>query len=304
MPSGLGQEPWLQTRRISGRDRRVSPTGGAKRREEMPFADAPRTDYHRPSTAVKGVLALAAARDYQVRCGAVKGRSLRLVVVGLLLAGAMALSASAALAGGQPQGKHQPGLKPLWSAFPLDQNQKSAKPQAAEANRAHAQSPSTDDDGGTLALLAGAIFVAMLAIGGIALVAVRLPRPALALPGGRHLPNAGFRLRFRPPKGGLFMSKARRRLWARGGSNTPTGRPEERAGGNPHRIVDRLAEYTPRETQPSTPAPDDEAREEPVAAQAAADVPADLSALGHQVWAGLGAAQEGAAPPPPTTPAG
>jgi hypothetical protein len=202
----------------------------------------------------------------------------------------MALWASAALASGQPQGKHQPGLKPLWSAFPLDQNQKSAKPQAAEANRAHAQSPSTDDDGGTLALLAGAIFVAMLAIGGIALVAVRLPRPALALPGGRHLPNAGFRLRFRPPKGGLFMSKARRRLWARGGSNTPTGRPEERAGGNPHRIVDRLAEYTPRETQPSTPAPDDEAREEPVAAQAAADVPADLSALGHQVGAEAAAA--------------
>src|ERR687887_2948511 len=95
MRSGLGREPWLQTRRISDRDRRVSPTGGAKRREEMPFADAPRTNYHRPSTAVKGVLALAAARDYQVRCGAVKGRSLRLVVVGLLLAGAMALSASA-----------------------------------------------------------------------------------------------------------------------------------------------------------------------------------------------------------------
>ena len=207
----------------------------------------------------------------------------------------MALWASAALASGQPQGKHQPGLKPLWSAFPLDQNQKSAKPQAADANRAHAQSPSTGDDGGTLALLAGAVFLAMLVIGGIALVAVRLPRPALVLPGGRYLPNADFRLPFRPPKGGLLMSKARRRLWARGGSNTPTGRPEEHAGGNPHRIVDRLAEYAPRETQPSAPAPDDEAHEEPLAAQEAADVPADLSALGHQVGAVLESAQEAAA---------
>src|ERR687888_438663 len=170
-------------------------------------------------------------------------------------------------------------------------------------HRAHAQSPSTGDDGGTLALLAGAVFLAMLVIGGIALVAVRLPRPALVLPGGRYLPNADFRLPFRPPKGGLLMSKARRRLWARGGSNTPTGRPEEHAGGNPHRIVDRLAEYAPRETQPSAPAPDDEAHEEPLAAQEAADVPADLSALGHQVGAVLESAQETAAPHRRTGPA-
>jgi hypothetical protein len=222
-----------------------------------------------------------------------KGR--RLLVLGLLVAGALVLSTSTARAGGQPQGEPKPALKPLWSAFPLDQNQKSAKPQAANAKSAHAQSPSADDDSsGMLPLVVGVVFVAMLAIGGIALVAVRLPRPALVLPGGRHLPNGGFRLPFRPTKGGLFMSKARRRLWARGGSDAPTGRPEEHAGGNPHRIVDRLAEYAPPETQSSIPAPDDEAHEEPVAAQEAADVPADLSTVGDQVGAVLGSAQEAA----------
>ena len=150
---------------------------------------------------------MAAAWDDHVRCGTVKGRPFRLVLVGLLLACAATIWASAAIAAGSRQHKSEPSLKPLWSAFPLAHDQKSAQQQAPGANGARALS-ADDHTFGTLPLM-GTAFLALLVVGGIAFVAVRHSRPALV-----GLP-------FRPLEGGFLMSNARRRLLWRSESKVP-----------------------------------------------------------------------------------
>jgi hypothetical protein len=231
------------------------------------------------------VLTLAAARDYHVRCGAVKGRRLRLVVLCLLAACAATIWASGALASDQPPRNSRPSLKPLWSTFPLAQKQKSAQRQEAEAKTA--PTPSAGDHTlGTLPLV-GAAFLALLVVGGIAVVAVRHPRPTLA-----GVPS-------RPSEGGFLMSNARRRLWGHSKSDASPERHSEQEGGKPQRIVDRLSEYAANESRSTVPAGDQPVSDEPVAEQQAAtaraSVPADLSAFGDEVAAVLQSAQESAA---------
>jgi hypothetical protein len=228
---------------------------------------------------------LTAARDCHVRFGTVEGRRLRLVVFGLLVACSATVWASAALASGQPQHKSQPSLKPLWSAFPLAQKQKSAKQQEEDANTARAPSVG-DHTFGTLPLVSAA-FLALLVIGGIAVIAVRHPRPALA-----GLPSWPF-------EGGFLMSNARRRLWGRSESDASHKRPSKQVGGEPQRVVDRLSEYVPSESRSAVPAEAHPASDEPAAEQQAATAGAsfanDLSAVGDEVAAVLQSAQEAAA---------
>jgi hypothetical protein len=250
----------------------------------MSFADAPSTNYHRHSTAAKEVLPLAAARCY-VRCGAMKGRRLRILVLCLLVAFAATMWGPAALAGDQPQSKSPPSLKPLWSSFPLAQKQESAQRQAADTNAPRA--PSADDHTfGTLPLV-GAAFVALLVVGGIAVVAVRHPRPALA-----GLPS-------RPFEGGRLMSNARRKLWGRSESDAPPEPISEQEDSEPQRVVDRLSEYVAGESRSAVTAGDQPPSDEPAAEQlpskAGASGPTDLSAVGDEVAAVLQSAQEAAA---------
>jgi hypothetical protein len=247
----------------------------------MPFADAPPANYHRHSTAAKEVLALPAAWDDHVRCSTVKGRPLRLVVVGLLLACAATIWASAAFAAGPRQHKSEPSLKPLWSAFPLAHNQKPAQRQAPGANGV--DGTSADDHSFRTLPLMGTAFLALLVVGGIAFAVVRHSRPALV-----GLPS-------RPLQGGFLMSNARRRLWGRSESEGP---PEQEVG-KPQGVVDRLSEYAPSENRSAIPAEDppafDEsaAEQEPVTAQP--NPRADLSAVGEEVAAVLESAEEAAA---------
>ena len=213
-----------------------------------------------------------------------KGRRLRLLVLCLLVAFAATIWAPAALAGDQPQRKSQPSLKALWSAFPLTQKQKSAQRQAAGTNAPRA--PSADDHTfGTLPLV-GAAFLALLVLGGIAVVAVRHPRPALA-----GLPSWPF-------EGGRLMSNARRKLWGRRESDASPERLSEHDS-EPHRVVDRLSEYVANESRSDVTAGDQPPSEEPAAEQqpseAGASGPTDLSAVGDEVAAVLQSAQEAAA---------
>jgi hypothetical protein len=214
----------------------------------------------------------------------VKGRPLRLVFFGLLVACAATMLASAAIANGQPQRKSQPSLKPLWSAFPLAQKQKSAERQA-DANTARAPSAG-DHTFGTLRLV-GVAFLTLLVVAGSIAVVVRHPRPALA-----GLPS-------RPSEGGFLMSNARRRLWGGSKSDASPERPGEQEGSKPQRVVDRLSEYVASESQPAVTAGDQPASDEPAAEQqaatAGASVPTDLSAVGDEVAAVLQSAQEAAA---------
>jgi len=213
-----------------------------------------------------------------------KGRHLRLLVLCLLLAFAATMWAPAAPAGDQPQRKSQPSMKPLWSAFPLAQEQKAAKRQA-DANTARATS-ADDHTFGTLPLV-GAAFLALLVVGGIAVVAVRHPRPALA-----GLPS-------RPFEGGRLMSNARRKLWGRSESDPSPERLSDKANSEPQRVVDRLSEYVAGESQSEVTAGDQPPSDEPAAEQqtskAGASGPTDLSAVGDEVATVLQSAQEAAA---------
>jgi hypothetical protein len=246
----------------------------------MPFADAPPANYHRHSTAAKEVLALPAAWDDHVRCSTVKRRPLRLVLVGLLLACAATIWASAAIAAGPRQHKSEPSLKPLWSAFPLAHDQKSAQRQAPGAN---GSASSADDHSFRTLPLMGTAFLALLVVGGIAFVTVRHSRPALV-----GLPS-------RPSQGGFLMSNARRRLWGRSESEGP---PEQEVG-KPQGVVDRLSEYAPSENRSAIPAEEPPASDESAAEQepatAQANPRADLSAVGEEVAAVLESAEEAAA---------
>lgn len=232
---------------------------------------------------------MAAARDYPVLSGGLKGHLLRLVVLALLVACAATFWSPAARADNRSQRKSQPTLKPLWSAFPLDRNQEPKRGQAVAEKSARAAQPSSTDNhtSGTLPLI-GAAVLAILIAGGVALVVVRRPQPALLLAAGRHLPMAVYRLPFRPPEGGFLMANARRRLWPRNESGAPTEEPE----GDPQRVVDRLAEYASGGNRSSPPAADQEAHDAPVAESEA--TPADLSAVGDEVGAVLKTAQEAA----------
>jgi hypothetical protein len=223
---------------------------------------------------------MAAAWDEHVRCGPLKGRTCRLVVLGLLLACAATMWASAAIAAGQQQRKPQP-LKPLWSAFPLAQKQESAQRNATGANSVRALS-ADHHTFGTLPLV-GAGLLALVVIGGIAVVAVRVTRPALV-----GLPS-------RPSKGGFLMSNARRRLWGRSELDAP---PEQEVG-EPQGVVDRLSEYASRESRSAIPADDPPAPAEPAVEQEPATArpspPTDVSAVGDEVAAILQSAEEAAA---------
>jgi hypothetical protein len=224
---------------------------------------------------------MAAARDEHARCGPLKGRTCRLVVLGSLLACAATMWASAAIAAGQQQRKPQPSLKTLWSAFPLAQKQESAQRHAAGANSVRAVS--TDEHTlGTLPLV-GAGLLALLVVGGIAVVAVRHTRPVLV-----GLPS-------RPSKGGFLMSNARRRLWGRSESDTP---PEQEVG-KPQGVVDRLSEYASSENRSDIPEENPAAPDEPaVEREPATTQPSPrtgLSAVGDEVAAVLQSAEEAAA---------
>jgi hypothetical protein len=213
-----------------------------------------------------------------------KGRRLHLLVLCLLVAFAATMWAPAPFAGDQPPRKSQPSLKALWSAFPLTQKQKSAQRQAADTNAPRA--PSADDHTfGTLPLVAVA-FLALLVLGGIAVVAVRHPRPALA-----GLPS-------RPFEGGRLMSNARRKLWGRSKSDASPERLSEHDS-EPQRVVDRLSEYVDGESRSTVTAGDQPPSDEPAAEQqpskAGASGPTDLSAVGDEVAAVLQSAQEAAA---------
>lgn len=231
------------------------------------------------------MLALAAAWDGHVRCGAVTGRVLRLVALGLLLAGAVAIWGSAAIAAGHVQRKPQPSLKPLWAAFPLAQKQKSAQRQAAATSSARGFS-ADDHTFGTLPLV-GVGFLALLVIGGIAVVAVRYSRPALV------------GVSSRTNEGGFLMSNARRRLWARNESDASPEQDAEEEVGKPERIVDRLSEYSSSEGRSDAPAEDPPAPDEPFAemqpATAQPSARTDPSAVGEEVAAVLQSAEEAAA---------
>jgi hypothetical protein len=246
----------------------------------MPFADAPPANYHRQSTAAKEVLALPAAWDDHVRCSTVKRRPLRLVLVGLLLACAATIWASAAIAAAPRQHKSEPSLKPLWSAFPLAHDQKSAQRQAPDAK---GSASSADDHSFRTLPLMGTAFLALLVLGGIAFAAVRHSRPALV-----GLPS-------RPLQGGFLMSNARRRLWGRSESEGP---PEQEVG-KPQGVVDRLSEYAPSENRSAIPAEDPSASDESAAEQepvtAQPNPRADLSAVGEEVAGVLQSAEEAAA---------
>jgi hypothetical protein len=223
--------------------------------------------------------------DTKLDIPVVKGRPLRLVFFGLLMACAATMLASAALASGQPQRKSHPSLKPLWSAFPLAQKQKAAERQA-DANTARA--PFAGDHTLRTFGLVGAAFVTLLVVGGsIAVVAVRHPRPALA-----GLPS-------RPFEGGFLMSHARRRLWGRSESNASPERLREQEDSEPQRVVDRLSEYVASESRSAVTAGDQPSSDEPAAEQqpstAGASAPTDLSAVGDEVAAVLQSAQEAAA---------
>jgi hypothetical protein len=220
--------------------------------------------------------------DYEPLCGQrlPPGRLLRLVLVGLLLACAATIWASAAIAAGPRQHKSEPSLKPLWSAFPLAHDQKSAQRQAPGAKGV---SPSSGDDHSFRTLpLMGTALLALL-VGGIAFAAVRHSRPALV-----GLPS-------RPLQGGFLMSNARRRLWGRSESEGP---PEQEVG-KPQGVVDRLSEYAPSENRSAIPAEDSPAFDESAAEQEPATAQpnprADLSAVGEEVAAVLESAEEAAA---------
>ena len=227
---------------------------------------------------------LAAARDCHIRFSAVKGRRLRLVAFGLLLACAATIWASAAAATGQPQHKSQPSLKRLWSAFPLAPKPKSTERQAVTTRP---RPPSANGHTIRMLPLAGAAFFALLIVGGVAAVVIRHPRPALAgHPSG-------------PAEGGFLMSNARRRLWGRTESKPPIEQHGDQEGGKPQRVADRLSEYTSIESRFAGPAEDPPARDEPAgdqqAATARAAVETDLAAVGVEVAAVLQSAQEAAA---------
>jgi hypothetical protein len=220
--------------------------------------------------------------DHEPLCGErlPPGRLLRLVLVGLLLACAATIWASAAIAAGPRQHKSEPSLKTLWSAFPLAHDQKSAQRQAPGAKGVSASSG--DDHSFPTLPLMGTAFLALL-VGGIAFAAVRHSRPALV-----GLPS-------RPLQGGFLMSNARRRLWGRSESEGP---PEQEVG-KPEGVVDRLSEYAPSENRSAIPAEDSPASDESAAEQepgtAQPNQRADLSAVGEEVAAVLESAEEAAA---------
>jgi hypothetical protein len=235
---------------------------------------------------------LAAAREWEVDCGAVTGRLRRLVSVAVLVACAVTSLAPTALASNQRPRKPQSTLRPLWSAFPLDQTRQSGGRNGSEdATSAQSQPSAGDSDFGTLPLF-GAVALVVVLAGGIALVAVRRPAALARMQGGVDFPNIEVRLPFRPSEGGSVMSNPRRRLWAR---SEPDASADQ---ASPNRLVDRVSEYAVGENRPSPPAEDPEGLDQPVADEAIAagtDVGADLSAVGNEVGAVLKSAQEAAA---------
>jgi hypothetical protein len=198
-----------------------------------------------------------------------------------------------AAAGAQERGKKpDPNPKPLWSTFPLKQDRHSGQGQTAGDVSASRPSSSSGDDGfGTLPLV-GTVALAMLLAGGLAVVALRLPRTAPLTRSRRRATKPAFPLSIRPSKGGVLMSNARRRLWSRAEPDAP---PDQ----NANKVVDRLSEYAGGESRSYAPAAEEESHQEPVAEQEAApvdtDVPANLSAVGDEVGAVLKSAQEAAA---------
>jgi hypothetical protein len=228
-----------------------------------------------------GVVEAPGAHDVNTKLdiSVVKGRPLRLVFFGLLVACAATMFASAALASGQPQRKSQPSLKPLWSAFPLAQKQK-----AADRQDANTRAPSAGDHTFRTLGLVGAAFLTLLVVGGsIAVVAVRHPRPALA-----GLPS-------RPFEGGFLMSHARRRLWGRSESDASPERLSEQEDSEPQGVVDRLSEYVANDSRSAVTAGDQPPAAEQQPSTAGAGAPTDLSAVGDEVAAVLQTAQEAAA---------
>jgi hypothetical protein len=233
-----------------------------------------------------------------------KGRLRRLVALAVLVACAASLLTPAALASNEQPRKSQPTLKPLWSAFPLDENRQSGGERAVGEARSGQPQPSDPDHGfGTLPLVgAVAAALALLVAGGIAVVASRRrPLSSSLVPVGIDLPKIEVRLPFRPSEGGFVMSNPRRRLWARSDPDASAdhvhGQPSEEGTGS-NRLIDRVSEYAARESQSSTPAVDQEPLDESVASDsgaASADVPDDLSVVGDEVGAVLRSAQEAAA---------
>jgi hypothetical protein len=228
----------------------------------------------------------------EIDCGAVKGRVRRLVSLAVLVACAVSLLVPAALASNQQPRKSRTTLKPLWSAFPLDRNRQSTEGNAVgDATSARSQ-PSAGDGGfGTLPLV-GAVALAVLAAGGIALIAVRRPLASTFVPKVIDFPESEVRLQSRPPEGGSVMSNRRRKLWAR---SEPDASADQASS---NRIVDRVSAYAVGENRPPTPETNPRGLEEPVTDEAAAegaDVGSDLSAVGDEVGAVLKSAQEAAA---------
>ena len=189
-------------------------------------------------------------------------------------------------------------LRPLWSAFPLQQQPH--RPRPAEPQRA--QSPTASkpaksaDSGWTVLRLLLVVGTALLLLAGLAVAGVSLLRRRRG-PLRAHAANFT-RPRFRLAEGGSNVTFLRRRPSRDDGASPSREQPQEQPEGRESRsprerllqysMTDEIALEEPAEA-PSEPAVDKEA--EPMEAEAHADV----TNVGEEVGAVLKSAQEAAA---------